>query len=103
MENLISKISEIETAASSILDGMDERKASFAAKIREETARFDKELELETAEQLNRFQNQMKLELEEKQNQQKAEGEKILSNLDKAYQANHSALAQELFSRVIKG
>ena len=40
MENLIHKISQIEAAASSILDGMDERKASFAAKIREETQPF---------------------------------------------------------------
>ena len=67
MENLIHKISQIEAAASSILDGMDERKASFAAKIREETTKFDMELEQETAEKINCFQDQMKQELKEQQ------------------------------------
>lgn len=103
MEHLIHKICEIEAAASSILDGMDQRKAGYAAKIKEETAKFDMELEQETAEQIHRFQSQMKQELEEKQTRQKAEGEKILEELDRAYEANHSAIARELFSRIIKG
>lgn len=103
MENLIHKISQIEAAASSILDGMDERKASLAAKIREETTKFDMELEQETAEKINCFQDQMKQELKEQQALQQAKGEQILAELDKAYEAGHHAIAQELFSRIIKG
>ncbi len=45
----------------------------------------------------------MKQELKEQQALQQAKGEQILAELDKAYEAGHHAIAQELFSRIIKG
>ncbi|MCI8950536.1 MAG: ATPase [Lachnospiraceae bacterium] len=102
MEHLIHKISEIEAAASSILDGMDERKGEIAAQMREETVRFDAELEQETADRINQLHCQKEQELKEKQEQQKAKEEQILSKLDETYQQNHSSLAAQLFSRIIK-
>ncbi len=102
MEHLIHKISEIEAAASSILDGMDERKGEIAAQMKEETIRFDTELEQETASQIEKLHRQKDQELKEKQEQQKAKEQHILSKLDETYQQNHSTLAAQLFSRIIK-
>ena len=102
MEHLIHKISEIEAAASSILDGMDERKGEIAAQMKEETIRFDTELEQETASQIEKLHRQKDQELKEKQEQQKAKEQHILSKLDETYQQTHSTLAAQLFSRIIK-
>ena len=102
MEHLIHKISEIEAAASSILDGMDERKGEIAAQMKEETIRFDTELEQETASQIEKLHRQKDQELKEKQEQQKAKEQHILSKLDETYQQNQSTLAAQLFSRIIK-
>ena len=49
MDTLIKKISEIEEAASSVMDSMNDRKADYAAEMKEKTAAFDRQLDEATA------------------------------------------------------
>lgn len=102
MDNLINKISEIEAAASSVLENMDERKAAFAAEIKEKTAAFDAGLEQETEEAIHQLREQMEAEMKERLARQKADGTKALSKLDEIYKSSHAALAADLFHQMTK-
>ena len=102
MDTLIKKISEIEDAASAVMDSMNDRKADYAAEIKEKTAAFDKQLEEDTARELDQLQNRMKAEIQEKLKAQKADGQKLLAQLEQVYEQNHAALASSLFQQMIK-
>ena len=103
MDNLISKISEIEASASSVMDDMNARKAAFAKEIEQRTAEFDKHLEDDTARQLEELRAHMKAEMTEKLEKQEADGKKTLAALDHAYETTHSTLAAQLFQQMTKG
>ncbi len=48
MDTVIEKISEIESAATAIMEDANERKKAFAKEMEERTAVFDAQLEAET-------------------------------------------------------
>ena len=48
MDTVIEKISEIESAATGIMEDANERKKAFAKEMEERTAAFDAQLEAET-------------------------------------------------------
>ena len=102
MDKLIKKISEIEEAASSVMDSMNDRKTAYAAEIKEKTADFDQQLEEATAKQLDELQKRMKAEMQEKLESQKAAGQKVLDGLEEIYQQNHAQLAASCFQQMIK-
>ena len=102
MDKLIKNISEIEEAASSVMDSMNDRKTDYAAEIKEKTAAFDQQLEEATAKQLDELQKRMKAEMQEKLESQKAAGQKVLDELEEIYQQNHAQLAASCFQQMIK-
>ena len=55
MDTVINKLSEIDEAASSIMEETNARKKAFAQEMEERTAAFDLNLEKKTAERIVRF------------------------------------------------
>lgn len=102
MDKLIKKISEIEEAASAVMDSMNDRKTDYAEEIKEKTADFDRQLDEATAKQLDELRQRMKAEMQKKLEDQKAAGQKILNGLEETYQKNHTELAASLFQQMIK-
>ena len=49
MDTVINRLSDIEKAAVSVMDGASERKKQMAREMEEKTAAFDRELEQKTA------------------------------------------------------
>ena len=52
MDTVIEKISEIESAATAIMEDANERKKAFAKEMEDKTASFDAGLEQETARRI---------------------------------------------------
>lgn len=102
MDKLIKKISEIEAAATSVMEEMNTQKAAFTAQIHEKTASFDRELEQSTTEQIKQLNLSMEEELHQQLACQESEGERILERLEQIYEANHTILATNLFQEIIK-
>ncbi len=102
MDKLIKKISEIEEAASAVLDSMDDRKADYAEEIKRKTADFDRQLDEATAKQREQLRQRMKAEMQRKLDDQKAAGRKVMEELEETYRNNHTELAMSLFQQIIK-
>lgn len=102
VDKLIKKISEIEAAAASVMEEMNEQKSSFTAQIHEKTASFDRELEESTTKQIKQLNLSMEEELHRQLAKQESEGEKLLEHLSQVYEANHTILATNIFQDMIK-
>ena len=103
MDNLISKISEIESAASAIMDSANEKKQQLAADMAAKTAAFDEELEKETSEELERLRSSMKQELEKQLEAERASTDALIVRLQESYDKHHVKYVQELFEQMVKG
>lgn len=59
MDTVLNKLSEIDKAASSIMEEAGARKKAFAKEIEAKTAAFDADLEKETAGKIAEIQKRM--------------------------------------------
>lgn len=101
MDTVIKKISEIETAASSVMEDANVRKKAFAQEIEEKTAAFDKELEAQTSQKLEELRARMEIEMNAKLSKQKADAEAMLVRMEKNYEDHHAEYARTLFRSLI--
>ena len=102
MDNLISKISEIESSASAIMDSANEKKKQMAADMAAKTAAFDEELEKETSEKLEELRSSMEQEVEKQIREEKANAEKFIVQLQDLYDKHHLQYVQDLFDHMVK-
>ncbi|RGY97375.1 ATPase [Clostridium sp. AM58-1XD] len=102
MDNIISKISEIESAASSIMDDANKRKHVFAKEMDAKTAAFDAELDKKTSEELNKLRSGVEREMKTQLHKEQLQAEHIIIQLQNLYDKNHTRYVKELFEAMIK-
>lgn len=102
MDHVISRLSEIEKAAVSIMDETGVRKKAFAAEMEKKTAEFDAALEQETARKLEEIQKKMEKEMEDMLAKQTADSGRVLRQLEADYEERHEAYVRKLFQSMIK-
>lgn len=102
MNTVISKISEIEAAATAIMDDANVRKKAFAKEMDEKSAAFDAQLEKETAKTISELRAQMEVDMKSKLAEQQAGAERLVSQLETNYESNHTAIVEKLFADMIK-
>lgn len=103
MDTIINQLSEIETAASSIMDKANAKKKAFAKEIEAKTIAFDQELEKKTEEQRESLRTKMETALTCKLEKQKQDTHCLLFRMEKNYEDHHSEYAAKLFQSLIKG
>ena len=95
MDTVINRLSDIEKAAVSVMDGASERKKQMAREMEEKTAAFDARLEKETQDRISQIRGKMEEELQQELRQQSEDAKE-------AYEARHEEYAQALFKSMIK-
>lgn len=103
MDTIIKQLSEIETAASSVMDEANARKKAFAEEITSKTTAFDQELDGKTGEQLGILRTNMEIALTSKLEKQKQDVDCLLQRMEKNYEDHHSEYAAKLFKSLIEG
>ncbi|GLB33023.1 hypothetical protein LAD12857_49460 [Lacrimispora amygdalina] len=103
MDAVIDKISEIESAATSIMEHANEQKKAFAKEMEERTAAFDAQLENETEKEIEKLKAGMEIKMNQRLKMQQDELQKILVAMEKNFEAHHTLYAKELFNNMIKG
>ena len=96
MDTVINRLSDIEKAAVSVMDGASERE------MEEKTAAFDARLEKETQDRISQIRGKMEEELQQELRQQKEDAKAVMARLEEAYEARHEEYAQALFKNMIK-
>jgi predicted outer membrane protein len=102
MDVVIDKISEIESAASSIMEHANEQKKAFAKEMDERTAAFDAQLEHETEKEIEKLRAGMEIKMNQRLKQQQDELQKILKAMENNFEVHHTKYADELFNNMIK-
>lgn len=102
MDTVIEKISEIESAATAIMEDASEQKKAFAKEMEERTAAFDAQLEAETSKRIEELRARMEIEMKERLEKQRSDSQKVLRAMEKRYQEHHTQYVEELFKKMTK-
>ena len=87
MEDVISKLAEIEAAASRIMEDVAVQKKKLSEENDAQIKAFDEEADRKTAKELDN---------------QKAETDEILHKMEKYYEAHHEEMAQKLYDKILR-
>ncbi len=102
MDAVIQKISEIESAATSIMEAAAQRKKTFFKEMEERTAAFDSQLEGETEKELEELRAGMEVSMNERLKKQQNDSQKLLETMEKRYEEHHTQYAEDLFHTITK-
>ena len=102
MDTVIKKISEIEEAASSIMEAANIRKKAFAQELAKRTEDFDHQLDLMTEQQLTDLRARMETEMQAKLSKQQSDADQLLQQMESNYNEHHTEYANELFQSLIE-
>ncbi len=97
MNTVIKRISEIEDAASSVMESANASKKAFALKMEEQIRKFDQDQEKSTSQGIEELRKRLKLETDRRLEQQKSEAEKSLKEMEDNYQKNYDWYIENLF------
>lgn len=102
MEQIISKLSEIETTAKGIMDDTDRQKKALSEEMEKQCKEFDAALAAETDQKVG----EIRRNLESKKNNLLAslsqETEASIQALDSYYEKNHQRLSKEIFQKILE-
>lgn len=102
VEQVISELSKIDNASESILTSADKEKEDYAEEMSEKTKSLDLELKADAQKYIENFKNRLQADNEKLLNQLRANTEKDLQKLDDAFNKNHTKMAEDIFTRLIK-
>ena len=98
MDTVINKLSEIEVAASRILDGAASQKKALDQQQEERIAEYDRQIDEETAAEIQELSVARDSELKQLQEN----SARTLDELDAYYQENHEVLAGQIYEKILR-
>ena len=101
MNQIIQRLSEVETAASSIIEEAGAKKKQMAKDQDARIAAFEKQVHEETQKKISAQQAQLEKQIAEELEAQKEELEKQLAHMDRIYEESHSAIARQLLAKIV--
>ena len=99
MNQIIQRLSEVETAASSIIE--EAKKKQMAKDQDARIAAFEKQVHEETQKKISAQQAELEKKIAEELEAQKEELEKQLAHMDRIYEESHSAIARQLLAKIV--
>ena len=99
MDSIINKLTEIESAASAIVQHAEAEKAALE-KFDKKRMDFDKELEADTQRQIQEIRDKLESETSRILSGQSQESQDELDALQKEYDEKHSDYAHEILRRI---
>lgn len=102
MQTVIQKLSEIETAATRIMDDAAAKKKQMDQKYKDDCDAFDKRLDEETAKRLDQLRKDLGASAEHDLEDINVKTAKSLENLDREYEKQHEVWAEQIFNHLIR-
>ena len=101
MNQIILRLSEVETAASSIIEEAGAKKKQMAKDQDARIAAFEKQVHEETLKKISAKQAELEKQIAEELEAQKEELEKQHAHMDRIYEESHSAIARQLLAKIV--
>ena len=102
MEQIIGKLSEIETTAEIIMKDALQKKKALSAEMERQSKEFDTQLEKQTEEQIKEIRRNLEGEKDKRLSSLREDTQAALSQLDAYYAKNHERLSREIFEKIIQ-
>lgn len=103
MEQILSKLSEIETTANYIMEEASEKKQALTLEMEEQCRTFDTQVDEDTAGRVDEIRRQLEQDKEKELSQLRQQTKDMFAKLDAYYAENHERLAKEIYSKILKG
>ena len=100
MDDVISKLAEIELAASKIMENVAEEKKSLSLEARIKA--FDDEVDKKTEEKLEGIRKGLEVDMEQELLLQKQQTEATLKKMEAGYEQRVEAMVQELYDKILR-
>jgi len=102
MEDIISKLAEIEAAASHIMDDVAEQKKQLAREYEESIQNFDDTIDREVQEKSETIRRELEVRMKDELAKQRSETETVLSQMESYYETHHSQLAKQIYDKILR-
>ena len=102
MDDIISRLSEIEDSSQSYIDDANLKKKEIAAEMNVTKELWKQDLDAKTKSRIAELQKSMNLSKEKKISELKQQSEKAFRNLQDMYDTHHDKYVDMLFSNMIK-
>ena len=102
MENIIEKLTEIESVASKTMESVAGRKQEIMKEMADKRRAFDVKVETESHSYLEKLQKQLAIQKEEELKELRKNTEQSEQQMQRYYRENHSRLADELFRKIVR-
>ena len=100
MDSILNKLTEIESAAVSIVQHAEAEKSILDEKYDEKRRQFDLELESETKKQIQAIQDDLQKKTSQILSSQSDESLAHINALQKEYEENHTLYAQTILRKI---
>lgn len=100
MDSILNKLTEIESAAVSIVQHAEAEKSILDEKYDEKRRQFDLELESETKKQIQAIQDDLQKKTSQILSSQSDESLAPINALQKEYEENHTLYAQKILRKI---
>ena len=100
MHSIVKKLSEIESAASAIVEHAEAQKEVLDHEYREKRNRFDTELEEKTSKKIQEIQDDLTAKTQELLKAQVGGRNDTIAALEKEYEERHTWYAQNILKRI---
>ncbi len=100
MNDIITRLSNIEDAASSIVEEANVKKKDIQAEMDSLREEWEQNLEQETQDRILSLQKEMEAATRKKLDDLRMASEKTLALLQASYEENHTRIVQELLEKI---
>jgi hypothetical protein len=102
MEEIIGRLSEIESAASAIMDEAGEKKKAMSDELERMKKEWSDNLEKQTQEKIEQLRKEMGADIENSLKLQKEKAKQYIKKMHELYNENHDSYVNLLFDELIK-
>ncbi|MGI6069521.1 MAG: hypothetical protein ACOYBE_03740 [Blautia sp.] len=103
MEQVLNKLSEIETTANYIMEQAANKKQELTQQMEEQCRQFDGQIDAQTAKKVSEIRSQLEKDKDKELSKLRKETEETFASLDAYYAQNHDRLVQEIYHKILEG
>lgn len=100
MDSIVKKLSEIEAAASAIVEHAEAQKEALDHEYREKRKAFDDDLEARTMTQINQIRSDLERNTQTLLDSQSGNNSEAIIALQKEFDEHHTQYAQDILKRI---
>ena len=102
MEQILSKLAEIEITAKHIKEDADRTKNQLSSEMEQQCKLFDSDLEAKTNAKIQQIRADLEKDKDKQLTTLREDTEQMFAALDSYYEKNHECLSRDLFYQLLK-